>query len=140
MGAPRKSMAFIILLRYIPIRASNLRCRAAVMPIWSGGRTESMGKTAPMQKSLLVTLLLCLLPAGCSRHYYPGITGPDPVPGDRPDHDRGPVRDRRPGLFSPSVMLQHGDYSLWSCLMPKYIDDPGWRGSYLTVGLGRRLP
>lgn len=44
-----------------------------------------------------------------------------------------------PGVISPSLTVQHDDYVFWSCVLPKYLDEPELSNSRFTVGFGRLL-
>jgi hypothetical protein len=44
-----------------------------------------------------------------------------------------------PGILSPTVSVQHGDYAFWICPSPQYYDEPG-RDMLISMGIGHRIP
>jgi hypothetical protein len=45
-----------------------------------------------------------------------------------------------PGMISPTITLQHGNFAFWSSWMPRYLDEPEWKDSIFTIGIGHKVP
>jgi len=45
-----------------------------------------------------------------------------------------------PGLISPTVTIHHDDFAFWSCWLPRYLDEPEWKDSIFTMGIGHKVP
>ena len=45
-----------------------------------------------------------------------------------------------PGLISPTVTIHHDDFAFWSCWLSRYLDEPEWKDSIFTMGIGHKAP